>query len=101
MERDTWVYIGSRFVEGMEEGEIVYAADLTAEAVATYSSPTTILDTTAVGAQDDTVFIVATPRMPEGVIDCTFIIRKEDREPTREFTLPGDGDSGDAGGDSD
>ncbi len=90
MERGAWVYVGSRFVEGMDEGEIVYAADLTAEAVATYSSPTTIIDTTAVGAQDDTVFIVATPRLPEGVIDCTFVLRKEDKAPSREFTLPED-----------
>ena len=90
MPSDAWVYVGSRFVEGMDEGEVVYAADLTAEAVATYSSPTTIIDNTAVGAQDDTVFIVATPRLPEGVINCTFIMRKEDREPTREFTLPED-----------
>lgn len=88
MPRDSWVYVGSSWVEGDTEGELEFAADLTAEAVATYSAVNTIVDTVAPGAQDDTVFLVATPRIPQGVERCTFVIRREDREPTRVFDLP-------------
>ncbi len=88
MPHDSWVFVGSSFVPGDEEGELLFAADLTAEAVATYSALNTIIDTTAPGAQDDTVFIVAGPRVPEGVDKVTFIIRTIDREPTRTFATP-------------
>jgi hypothetical protein len=97
MERGKWVYVGSSFVPGDEEGELLFAADLTAEAVATYSAPNTIIDNVADGAQDDTVFLVATPRLPEGVHEVTFVVRREDREPTREFPpppVPGQGSEG-------
>lgn len=105
MPRDCWVYVGSSWVEGDRAGELLFAADLTAEAVATYSAPNTIIDTRAEGAQDDTVFLVATPRIPEGVRECTFVIRRVDREPTRTFPDPrGAGaaapaDDGGSGGD--
>jgi len=88
MPHDSWVFVGSSFVPGDNEGELLFAADLTAEAVATYSALNTIIDTTAPGAQDDTVFIVATPRVPEDVSDVTLVIRIEDREPTRTFETP-------------
>ncbi len=88
MPHDAWVYVGSSWVEGDAPGELVFAADLTAEAIATYSAVNTIIDTRAPGAQDDTVFLVASPRLPEGVSDCTLIIRREDREPTRTFPDP-------------
>ncbi len=87
MPHDSWVFVGSSFVDGEEPGELVFAADLTAEAVATYSAVNTIIDTVAPGAQDDTVFIVATPRVPD-VQDVTLVIRVEDREPTRTFEKP-------------
>lgn len=77
MDSGEWVYVGSRFVEGEEPGTLDYAADLTAEVVATYSAPATMIDTTDEGAQDDTVFIVATPRIPEDVDHCTLIFRKD------------------------
>ncbi len=99
MPRDTWVFVGSSWVEGDTEGELLFAADLTAEAVATYSAVNAIIDTTAPGAQDDTVFLVASPRVPDDVVDVTLVIRAKDRAPTLEFPLPeapgpgmGDGD---------
>jgi hypothetical protein len=88
MPSGTWVYVGSNWVEGDEPGELLFAADLTAELAATYSAVNTIIDTTAEGAQDDTVFLVATPRIPLHTRDCTLVIRRTDREPTRTFEVP-------------
>ena len=88
MPRDSWVYVGSSWVEGENPGELVFAADLTAELAATYSAVNTIVDNIAPGAQDDTVFLVATPRIPTTTRDCTLVIRREDREPTRSFVRP-------------
>jgi hypothetical protein len=88
MPSDTWVFVGSSFVEGDEPGELLFAADLTAEAVATYSAVNTIIDNIAPGAQDDTVFVVATPRVPDNVQDVTLVVRVVDREPTRTFETP-------------
>ena len=93
MERGRWVYVGSSYVPGDEDGSAVFAADLTAEAVATYSAVNTIIDNTSDGAADDTVFLVASPRLPEDVEIMTFVIRIEDREPSRTFEeLVGSGD---------
>ena len=102
MPQGSWVYVGSSFVEGDEPGELVFAADLTAEAVATYSAVNTIIDTIAEGAQDDTVFLAATPRLPDSYRDVTLVIRREDREPTRTYDdppLPADGDGDGDGSD--
>ncbi len=85
MQSGHWVYVGSSFVPGDAPDEMIFAADLTAEVVATYSSPQTIIDTTAPGAQDDTVFLAATPRLPEGIDYVTLVFRRTDREPTRTF----------------
>lgn len=90
MQRGKWVYIGSSFVPGDKPGETLFAADLTAEVVATYSAVNTIIDNTTEGAADDTVFLVASPRVPEGVQYVDFVIRRVDREPTRVFDdVPG------------
>lgn len=94
MERRRWIYVGSAFVKAGDGPGPVFAADLTAEAIATYSSPDTIFDNTAKGDTDDDTYLVATPRMPDGVDDCTLIIRRLDREPTRTF--PDDPASGEA-----
>jgi len=85
MERGRWVYVGSSYLPGDEAGTFDFAADLTAEAVATYSAPNTIIDNTEPGAQDDTVFLAATPRIPEDVVHATLVIRRQDREPTKTF----------------
>lgn len=85
MERGRWIYVGSAFVKAGDGPGPVFAADLTAEAIATYSSPDTIFDNTTKGDTDDDTYLVATPRMPEGVDECTLVIRRLDREPTRTF----------------
>jgi hypothetical protein len=85
MQRGRWVYVGSSFLEGEQPGTFEFAADLTAEAVATYSAPNTIVDNTEPGAQDDTVFLVATPRVPEDVREATLIFRRTDLEGAKEF----------------
>lgn len=85
MQRGRWVYVGSSYLEGDEAGTFDFAADLTAEAVATYSAPNTIIDNTEPGAQDDTVFVVATPRIPDDVVHATLVIRRTDREATKTF----------------
>jgi hypothetical protein len=84
MRRGSLVYVGSLFVPGDEQGSLDFAADLTAEVVATYSAPSTIIDNVDEGAQDDTVFVVASPRIPKDVLDCTLIFR---RTPLDEATL--------------
>lgn len=88
MQKGTLVYVGSRFVPGDEDGTMVYAADLTAEVVATYSSPATMIDNVDDGAQDDTEFIVATPRIPNDVTVCTLIFRKTELPGVKEFPPP-------------
>lgn len=85
MESGRWVYVGSSYLPGDDPGTFDFAADLTAEAVATYSAPNTIIDNTEPGAQDDTVFLVATPRIPDDVTHATLVLRRTDREPTRTF----------------
>ncbi len=98
MQRGRWVYVGSSFVED-EPGSVVFAADLTAEFAATYSSMTTIVDNITAGAADDTVFIAATPRIPE-ITDITLVVRRIDREATVVFPdVPTDGDGGEVPGD--
>jgi hypothetical protein len=72
-----WVYVGSSYVAGDAPGSTQFAADLTAEAIATYSAVNTIIDNTTEGAADDTVFIAATPRLPEEFGVVTLILRKE------------------------
>lgn len=89
MERGTWVYVGSMFVQGEDAALPVFAADLTAEAVACYSqSPDTMFDTRSEAGADQTAYLVATPRIPQGVEQCTFVIRRTDREPTRTYPDP-------------
>lgn len=89
MEPGQWVYVGSSWVPGRDEGEVEFAADLTGEAVATYSAVNTIIDNVSEGAVDDTVFIVATPRVPEGTKTATLILRKEPlTEGVHEFPPP-------------
>jgi len=90
MERGKWVYVGSTFVHGDNDADLpVFAADVTGEAVATYSqSPDTMFDETTSEAADDTAYLVAAPRVPADVEKCTFIVRKIDREPTRTFPAP-------------
>lgn len=72
----TWVFVGSLFVPGDDRSTLDFAADLTAEAMATYSSPATIVDNVDTGAEDDTVFLVATPRIPRDVDHCTLVFRR-------------------------
>lgn len=88
MERDKWVYVGSSYVSGDEPGSTRFAADLTAEAVATYSAVNTIVDTTVTGAADDTVFVVATPRIPKDIDDVTLVLRRTPRTDVYEFPAP-------------
>jgi hypothetical protein len=68
MEKGRWIYVGSNYLAGEQPGETLFAADLTGEAVATYSS-----------------VLVATPRMPERPENVALIIRRTDREPTKTF----------------
>lgn len=88
MGHDEWVYVGSSWVPGRNPGEVEFAADLTAEFAATYSAVNTIIDNTSEGAVDDTVFIVATPRVPEDVKFVTLIVRAEPLEDVHEFAPP-------------
>ena len=88
MKAGTLVYVGSRFVPGDQDGTLDFAADLTAEVVATYSSPATMIDNTDDGAQDDTEFLVASPRIPDDVLDCTLIFRKTELPGVKEFPPP-------------
>jgi hypothetical protein len=88
MERGKWVYVGSSYVPGDAEGEMIFAADLTAEAISTYSAVNTIIDNVTLGAADDTVFLVAQPRIPKGVSDVTLILRRTPREDAFEFEGP-------------
>ncbi|MCE9634697.1 MAG: YdjY domain-containing protein [Planctomycetes bacterium] len=86
----SWVYVGSLFVPGDEKGTLDYAADLTAELASTYSAPSTVIDNVDEGAQDDTVFLVATPRIPDDVVNCTLILRRADlKEGVKVFPAPG------------
>jgi len=78
MKPGSWVYVGSLFVEGDTRGSLDYAADLTAEVASTYSAPSTMIDNVEPEAQDDTVFLVATPRIPDDVEHCTLIFRRSD-----------------------
>lgn len=92
MSRDAWVYVGSSFVPGDDPGTVDFAADLTAECVATYSAPNTMIDNIEPGAQDDTVFLAATPRIPEDVNLVTLVIRREPLATVKEFpAIPGRG----------
>jgi hypothetical protein len=85
MPRGSWVYVGSQLVEGEQPDQRALAADLTAEAVASYSSPATLIDNVSSRAGDNRAYIVATPRLPKDVDACTLVIRRTDREPTRTF----------------
>ena len=86
MARGSWVYVGSLFVPGEDRGTLDYAADLTAEVASTYSAPSTMIDNIDTGAQDDTVFLVASPRIPDDVTLCTVIFRKTElTEGVKEF----------------
>lgn len=85
MERGKWIYVGSAVGRVAEDAPLVFAADMEGEAVATYSSPAAIFDNTTQYDGDDTVFLVAAPRIPDGVENCTLVIRRADREPTRTF----------------
>lgn len=85
MEHGKWIYVGSALVHGQDPNMPTFAADLEGEAVATYNSPYTIFDNAARYGDDDTVYLAATPRIPEGVENCTFVIRRTDRAPTRTF----------------
>lgn len=78
MKPGSWVYVGSLFVAGDAPGTLDYAADLTAEVASTYSAPSTIIDNVEPDAQDDTLFLVATPRIPEDVSVCTLVLRRTD-----------------------
>ncbi len=86
MEHGLWVYVGSSYVKADDPDKLTFAADLTGEAVSTYSqSADTIIDSTSKYDGDDTVFLVATPRIPEQADDVALVIRRKDREPTRTF----------------
>jgi len=89
MERGKWVYVGSSFVQGEDPNMPVFAADVTAEVVSTYTqSPDTMFDNTTADATDDSAFLVASPRLPPDVDKCTLVVRRVDREPTRTFPDP-------------
>jgi hypothetical protein len=92
MKPGSFVFVGSTFVAGEEAGTLDFAADLTAEAIATYSAPASIIDNVEEDAQDDTVFLAATPRIPDDVQFCTLIFRKADLAGVKEFPpAPGGG----------
>lgn len=93
MNPGSFVFVGSTFVPGENAGELDFAADLTAECVATYSAPSTMIDNTEKDAQDDTVFLVATPRIPDDVDVCTLVFRRTELDGVKKF-----GDSGASGG---
>ncbi len=97
MQPGSWVYVGSSWIADGAPDELVFAADITGEAVATYSAVNTIIDNVAPGAQDDTVFLVATPRLPVNPEGLALLIRRTDRLPTRTFPDPAPADGG-AGG---
>jgi len=88
MERGKWVYVGSSYVPGDAEGEMIFAADLTAEAISTYSAVNTIIDNITLGAADDTVFLVAQPRIPKDLSEVTLILRRTPRLDAFEFEGP-------------
>jgi hypothetical protein len=89
MERGKWVYVGSTFVQGDDPNVPVFAADVTAEVVATYTqSPDTMFDESTAEAPDDSAYLVASPRIPPDVEKCVLVIRHVDREPTRTFPDP-------------
>jgi len=88
MEHGKWIYVGSAVGHVGEDSTLVFAADVEGEAVATYSSPAAIFDNTTQYDGDDTVFLIAAPRIPENVEDCTLVIRRTDRQPTRTFADP-------------
>jgi hypothetical protein len=96
MKAGSWVYVGSLFVAGETRGSLEYAADLTAEVACTYSAPSTIIDTTEPDAQDDTIFLSATPRIPQDVVNCTVIFRRKDlKEGVKVFPpVPTGGEDG-------
>jgi hypothetical protein len=89
MEHGKWVYVGSSFVQGDDPNSPVFAADVTAEAVSTYTqSPDTMFDNTTAEAPDDSAYLSASPRLPADVDKCVLVIRHADREPTRTFPDP-------------
>lgn len=89
MERGKWAYVGSAYVSGEDPAAPVFASDITAEVVSTYTqSPDTIIDSTTASAADDSAFLAATPRIPTDVDRCKLVIRRVDREPTRTFPDP-------------
>jgi hypothetical protein len=88
MPRSQWIYVGSQLVKIDETGPPVFAADLDAEVIASYTSPATIIDNVSSRAGNNRAYLVATPRIPKDVDDCTLVIRRADREPTRTFPDP-------------
>ena len=94
MERDKWVYVGSRFEKDWGTGETVYMADLTGDVAATYSWPNTIIDNTTSEGADDIYYVCYTPRIPEPGAKVTFVISKR---PLAAKEFPADDGPGDMG----
>lgn len=88
MKPGSWVFVGSVFVPAETRGELEFGADLTAELAATYSAPVTIIDNVETGAQDDTVFVAATPRIPADVENVTLVLRRTPASGVKEFPAP-------------
>jgi hypothetical protein len=77
MERDRWVYVGSRFERDWGSGKTVYMADLTGDIAATYSWPNTIIDNTTSEGSDDIYYVCYTPRIPKVGTRVTFVVSAE------------------------
>ncbi|MHC4820119.1 MAG: YdjY domain-containing protein [Planctomycetota bacterium] len=89
LEKGKFIYVGSYFDP---EG---YIPDLTGDAVACYSVPTTVIDLDDSRAASDTIFLACTPRIPAPGTDITMVFSKEPMEVTRTW------DPEDLGGDLD
>lgn len=88
MKPGSFVFVGSTFVPAEARGELEFGADLTAECIATYSAPVTMIDNTEPGAQDDTIFVAASPRIPDDVHDVTLVLRRSPAAGVKEFPAP-------------
>ncbi len=84
MQRDPWVYVGSRFERDPASGETIYLADATGDVAVTYSWPNTIIDNITKEAADDVYYTCYTPRIPAVGTKVTLVFSR-DPLPAREF----------------
>ncbi len=80
MPRGGWVFSGSRFMSHPRTGREVFMADLTGVLVVTYHDPDAVLDTTAEGGADDTIYTVRTDAVPKPGTPATLVLRPRPAE---------------------